>query len=153
MSVPSMVQHAVRARAGGRCEYCHSPEWVYAARFTLDHLLPRSHGGTDETHNLALACRRCNERRYNFTTGRDPATDMETPLFHPVQHVWAEHFAWTLDGQWIVGTTPIGRATVERLDLNDACHDNGFIRVSRALWVQGGWHPPTSDPLLSEATR
>jgi hypothetical protein len=142
MSVPSTVQHAVRERAGGQCEYCHSPEWVCAARFTLDHLLPRSRGGTDDTHNLALACRRCNERRYTFTTGRDPATDLETPLFHPVQNVWAEHFAWTSDGQWIVGTTPIGRATVERLDLNDAYHDNGFIRVSRALWVQGGWHPP-----------
>jgi HNH endonuclease len=150
MNVPSAVRRAVRERAGGRCEYCHSPEWVCAARFTLDHLLPRSHGGTDEPHNLALACRRCNERRYNFTTGIDPATQQEIPLFHPVQDVWAEHFAWTLDGQWIVGETVIGRATVERLNLNDEHHDNGFIRASRALWVRGGWHPPTSDPVLPE---
>jgi hypothetical protein len=150
MSVPSAVQHAVRERAGGRCEYCHSPEWVCAARFTLDHLLPRSLGGTDAPRNLALACRRCNERRYNFTTGRDPNTDQEISLFHPVQDVWAEHFAWTPNGQWIIGTTAIGRATLERLDLNDERHDNGFIRVSRALWVQGGWHPPTSDPVLPE---
>jgi HNH endonuclease len=153
MSVPSAIQHAVRERASGRCEYCHSPEWVCAARFTLDHLLPRSRGGTDEPHNLAVACRRRNERRYNFTTGRDPVTQQEIPLFHPVQDVWAEHFAWTPDGQWIVGATAIGRATVERLDLNDEHHDNGFIRVSRALWVRGGWHPPTSDPVLPEVRR
>jgi len=110
MSVPSAVQHAIRARAKERYEYCHSPEWVCAARFTLDHLLPQSLGGTDEPQNLALACRRCNERHYNFTTGRDPATHQDMPLFHPVRDVWAEHFAWTPEGQWIVGTTPIGRA-------------------------------------------
>jgi hypothetical protein len=44
MSVPLAVQQAVRERARGRCEYCHSPEWVCAARFTLDHLLPCSLG-------------------------------------------------------------------------------------------------------------
>ena len=71
--------------------------------------------GTDDPDNLALACRRCKERRYNFTTGRDPVTRTEIALFNPVQDVWTEHFAWTVDGQWIVGTTPIGRATVERL--------------------------------------
>lgn len=151
-SVPPAVQQAVRERAGGRCDYCHSPEWICAARFTLDHILPRSLGGTDELHNLALACRRCNERRYNFTTGRDPANHQEIALFHPVHDVWAEHFAWTTDGQWIVGTTSTGRATVERLDLNDEYHDDGFIRISRALWVRGGWHPPASDP-VSEAVR
>lgn len=148
MNVLAAVQHAVRERAKGFCEYCHSPEWVCAARFTMDHLLPQSLGGTDDPDNLALACRRCNERRYNFTTGTDPATHQEIPLFHPLHQVWAEHFAWTPDGQWIVGTTPTGRATVARLDLNDERHDDGFIRVSRALWVQGGWHPPVSDPVL-----
>ena len=151
MSVPVTVQHAVRTRAQGRCEYCHSPEWVCAARFTLDHLLPRSLGGTEALHNLALACRRCNERRYNFTTGSDPVTHQEVPLFHPVREAWAAHFVWTPEGQWIVGTTPTDRATVARLDLNDERHDDGFIRVSRALWVQGGWHPPASDPVLPEA--
>jgi hypothetical protein len=48
--------------------------------------------------NVALACRRCNERRYTFTTGQDPVTRQEVTLFHPVRDVWAAHFAWTLDG-------------------------------------------------------
>jgi hypothetical protein len=151
MSVPAAIQHAVRERANGRCEYCHSPEWICAARFTLEHILPRSLGGTHAFHNLALACRRCNERHYNFTTGIDSDTRQEILLFDPVQQVWSEHFAWTSDGQWIAGKTPTGRATVARLDFNDERHDEGFIRVSRALWVQGGWHPPVSDPVLPEA--
>ena len=153
MSVPAPIHQAVRVRAQGRCEYCHSPEWVGAARFTMDHLVPRSRGGTDALENLALACRRCNERRYTFTTGRDPVTQQEVPLFHPVREHWAIHFAWTPDGQWIVGTTPTGRATVVRLDLNDERHDDGFIRLSRALWVEGGWHPPAGDPVLPDVLR
>ena len=72
-------------------------------------------------------------------------------IFHPVREVWATHFAWTSESQWIVGRTPTGRATVERLDRNDERHDEGFIRVSRALWVQGGWHPPATDPVLPTA--
>jgi hypothetical protein len=54
MSVPATVQQAIRARAQGLCEYCHSLEWVCAARFTLDHLQHRSLGGTDAPHNLAF---------------------------------------------------------------------------------------------------
>ncbi len=86
-------------------------------------------------------------------TGRDPATQQDIPLFHPVQEVWAAHFAWTPEGRWIVGTTPTGRVTVARLDLNDERHDDGFIRASRALWARGGWHPPAADPVLPDAIR
>ncbi len=32
---------------------------------TLDHILPRSRGGTNAVSNIALAHRRCNERRGN----------------------------------------------------------------------------------------
>lgn len=45
--------------------------------------------------------------------------------------------------------TPIGRATCQRLDLNDENHDDQFIQESRQLWVRGSWHPPQSDPLMT----
>ncbi len=54
-------------------------------------------GGSDQIENLALACRRCNERRYNFIVGIDTETQEEIPLFNPRQHQWAEHFIWTAD--------------------------------------------------------
>lgn len=52
-------------------------------RFTIDHLVPQSLGGSDEPDNLALACTRCNQRRYNFTTGIDPITQREISLLIP----------------------------------------------------------------------
>ena len=115
-------------------------------RFTIDHLVPQSLGGTDEPDNLALACTRCNQRRYNFTTGIDPVTQQEISLFNPRNQKWADHFIWTADGLKILGITPTGRATCYRLDLNDELKYESFIQRSRKAWVEVGWHPPREDP-------
>ncbi|MEQ8466258.1 MAG: HNH endonuclease signature motif containing protein [Coleofasciculus sp. E1-EBD-02] len=66
MAIREETRQIVRERANYQCEYCHSPERLSANRFTVDHIIPKSLGGTDDINNLALACRRCNERRYNF---------------------------------------------------------------------------------------
>ena len=71
------------------------------------------------------------------------------PLFNPRQQAWSEHFIWTADGLKIVGITPLGRATCDRLDLNDDRHNEGAIIKARQLWIQGGWHPPLEDPRQS----
>lgn len=42
-------------RFKGQCVYCGSRE-----RSTLEHLTPLSRGGTNDEHNLAVACHRCN---------------------------------------------------------------------------------------------
>lgn len=146
MTVNERTRKFVRARAKYLCEYCHSPERSSSDIFTMDHLIPQSLGGSDEADNLALACRRCNERRYNFTTAIDPQTQLETQLFNPRNQKWANNFIWTTDGLNIVGTTPVGRATCHKLDVNDEFHNQGFIQESRQLWIQGGWHPPLEDP-------
>ncbi|MFP4102011.1 HNH endonuclease [Coleofasciculus sp.] len=65
----------MRERANGLCEYCHSPEQICTTRFTIDLMLPRSLKGSDHLNNLAFACRRCNERRYNFVAGYDHITE------------------------------------------------------------------------------
>jgi hypothetical protein len=149
MTIDDATKESIRRRANYLCEYCHSPERISATRFTLDHIIPRSVGGSNETDNLALACRRCNERRYNYVAGFDPETQAVVPLFNPRQQVWGEHFTWTADGRTIVGTTPVGRATCNRLDLNDDRYsEDDSIRSTRGLWVQAGWHPPSGDPKL-----
>jgi hypothetical protein len=112
-------------------------------------LLPQSLGGSDDHGNLALACHRCNERHYNFITGIDPDTSEIVSLFNPRQQQWIENFIWTADGLKILGITPIGRATCQRLDFNDRNHDDGAILTARWFWVQGGWHPPANDPKLT----
>jgi 5-methylcytosine-specific restriction endonuclease McrA len=63
--INEVAKQSVRERAEYLCEYCHSLELLSANRFTIDHIVPRSLGGSDHIDNLALACRRCNERRDN----------------------------------------------------------------------------------------
>ena len=58
------------------------------------------------------------------------------PLFNPRQQVWAEHFIWTLDGLEIRGTTTTGRATCNRLDLNDKFHNDGSIIKARSCGLK-----------------
>lgn len=38
--------------------------------------------------------------------------------YHPRQNIWDEHFTWTKDGTQILGLISIGRATIDRLQLN-----------------------------------
>ncbi|NER97868.1 MAG: HNH endonuclease [Symploca sp. SIO1B1] len=146
--VSNHTRELVAQRAKQLCEYCHSPEFVNTDRFTIDHIWPQSLAGSDELYNLALACRRCNERRYNFTMGIDPQTQEEVPLFNPRQQQWSEHFAWRADGIKIIGITSTGRATCNRLDMNDEYHANGFIQTSRRFWTRMGVHPPQEDRRL-----
>ena len=65
MAVSPAMRRVVRERAQRRCEYCHADERWQFVRFTIDHVLPQSAGGSDQLDNLALACRNCNERRGN----------------------------------------------------------------------------------------
>jgi len=53
----SRVAKKVWEKAGGKCEICESR---YALE--VDHLHPRSLGGTSEETNLRLLCRSCNQR-------------------------------------------------------------------------------------------
>ncbi len=146
MSISDPIRQAVRERAKYLCEYCHSPERLSANRFTIDHVTPRSLEGSDEISNLALACRRCNERRYNFVAGIDPETQEIVPLFNPRRQKWGEHFVWVESGVVIHGVTPAGRATCIRLDLNDMRYpEEDSIRATRRFWIQTGLHPSPSD--------
>jgi hypothetical protein len=108
----------------------------------------RDHGeGQITFENLALACQRCNSYRYNFTEGTDPESQASIQLFNPRLNQWNEHFIWEKGGLLIQGKTPIGRATCDRLDLNDQEHNEGAIVKARRLWIQGGWHPPSDDAI------
>jgi hypothetical protein len=146
MVIPKSLYETVRQRAQFRCEYCHYPELLSSAPLSIDHIQPQSLGGSNELNNLALACRRCNERRYNFTTGVDPETGVEVPLFNPRQQVWSDHFLWSADALKIIGITPSARATCNRLDLNDERREEPFIQNARQKWIAAQLHPPSDDP-------
>jgi 5-methylcytosine-specific restriction endonuclease McrA len=111
------TRNHVRQRAGHRCEYCglHERQSPLAA-LHIEHILPRKHGGGDDLDNLALACIDCNLRKGSNVAGYDPETGQLTELFSPRRHRWNDHFEWRR--ALIVGTTPLGRTTVQVLQLN-----------------------------------
>jgi hypothetical protein len=82
----------------------------------VEHIIPRIHGGTDDTDNLALACIDCNLHKGPNLTGIDPDTKRVTELFHPRRHRWEDHFEW--QGIYLTGKTAIGRTTVRVLNMN-----------------------------------
>jgi 5-methylcytosine-specific restriction endonuclease McrA len=83
--------------------------------FSTEHIVPEILGGDSAEDNLARACQGCNNFKYTKTTGIDPITLQEVPLFHPRRDVWEEHFAWSRDLTELIGLTPTGRATIVEL--------------------------------------
>ena len=61
--IPAEVARRVREDAGNRCGYCRSPQRLVLARLEIEHIIPRSQGGTDEEFNLCLACPLCNKAK------------------------------------------------------------------------------------------
>ena len=132
-----MRRSPVARRAKGRCEYCRAPEEICAYTFHVEHIIPRSRGGVDDATNGALSCWSCNSAKSNHLTGMDPGTGREEPLFHPRQQRWEEHFVLSADLLHVHGRTPVGRATVARLRMNDP----RFQPQARALWLRSGRWP------------
>lgn len=107
----------VRQRALYRCEYCqiHQEDSPLAA-LHIEHIRPLKHGGSDDETNLCLACIDCNLHKGPNLTGIDPLTDTVTPLFHPRQQRWDEHFHW--ERCQVIGQTAVGRTTIRVLCMN-----------------------------------
>lgn len=49
-------------KTGGLCFYCGLALNPYR-NFSIDHVVPKSRGGSDDPDNLVPACRRCNCRK------------------------------------------------------------------------------------------
>lgn len=56
------LREMVIYRDGPQCFWCEAPLPDGSER-TLDHLVPRSLGGSNDAKNLVLSCRPCNEDR------------------------------------------------------------------------------------------
>ena len=138
MSISPSLRQQIRQEAHYCCGYCQTQERVSGIPLTMEHLIPVASGGSNLETNLWLSCRLCNEAKGTQINAVDPETGIAVPLFNPRTQSWHEHFKWDSSKTRIVGLTPIGRATIEALQLNDE-----FRIASRAIWVEAGWHPPT----------
>lgn len=76
-----LTRTAVFARDGNRCQYCGR------VAECLDHVIPRSKGGTHTWENVVASCRACNVRKADHLL---PETSMELTIKPeiPRRHVW-----------------------------------------------------------------
>ena len=127
----------VAERAGHLCEYCRTRDEFSASSFCIEHIIPQAAGGSAHLVNLAFACGGCNGHKSDKQMALDPATGELVRLFNPRKQAWETHFAWSANTWLVVGLTPVGRATVQALQLNRTPLVN-LRRVLRAARE----HPP-----------
>ena len=130
------LRDLVSRRAGQRCEYCLMPQDAMPYMpLHIEHVVARQHRGPTSAENLALACNRCNAFKGTNLSSIDPTSGEAVRLFHPRTDSWHDHFS-IVAGE-IFGTTPIGRATAELLNMNEP------ERMElRAVWLVDGSEIP-----------
>jgi len=138
--ISAEVRNRVRQQSRDRCGYCQSQQQYVPVIFEVDHIRPIAQGGPDDEDNLWLACRTCNKNKSEQIEAVDPLTKQRVTLFNPRFQRWSEHFQWTNNSTHVTGITPVGRATVLALQLN-----NALLVSVRRLWVSIEWHPPDEE--------
>lgn len=86
--VPPVNRREVLKRDNYTCQYCGSTR-----KLTIDHVIPRSKGGSHSWDNVVAACERCNSAkgdRLLYTTGMLLRTKPKAPI-HPTV-AFAEQF-------------------------------------------------------------
>ncbi len=90
---PPLTRRAVLRRDGGRCAYCAEPA------DTVDHVVPRSRGGSHEWSNVVAAC-----KRDNLLKGDQLLSELGWTLrFKPTApdgYLWRLRHLSDVDPQW-----------------------------------------------------
>lgn len=114
--IPTPLVDSLLKEPNSRCEYCRISQQGQEATFHIDHIIPKSAGGETIAENLALACVSCSLRKAARQDFIDSQTGREIPLYNPRCDDWHDHFKW--EGEYVIGMTPTGRATVKSLSMN-----------------------------------
>jgi hypothetical protein len=135
-AISDSLRQSVTERADGFCEYCQAEAGIIVF-MDIDHIRPESDNGPTIEANLCLSCPGCNNSKGAHQTGLDPDTKQEVALFNPRTQAWREHFRWSNNYTLIEGITPVGRATLNRLNMN-----RDLMVAARTRWRRAGWQPP-----------
>ena len=87
-------RRAVFVRDATACQYCGSPAE------TVDHVVPRSRGGTHTWDNVVAACRRCNAKKRDRLLGESGMRLRRRPL-PPMPSAWVEVAAGAVPDAWV----------------------------------------------------
>lgn len=68
-SLQYLASQLLRQRDGDHCYLCRKD--MTGLRAVIEHIIPISHGGLNEPHNVALACSNCNMRKANLYVSID----------------------------------------------------------------------------------
>jgi HNH endonuclease len=135
--IPVAIQRAIFELSKNYCEYCVLPSNFSTDFFHFEHIIPVVLNGKTELENLARSCGICNNNKRDKIEHIDPLTQQIVRLYNPRQDIWSDHFQWSDDDLYIIGLTPIGRATIALLKLNRVNATN-----LRKLLKMADLHPP-----------
>lgn len=60
MSIGVKLRFEIFKRDNFTCTYCRRTSWGDKVKLHVDHIIPRSRGGTDKPSNLTTSCADCN---------------------------------------------------------------------------------------------
>lgn len=101
--IPFLVRLSVFKRDGNHCRECGSWYPNHAGYLELDHMLPWSAGGGDESTNLRTLCVGCNQRRSNWNDGAHQSRVLPTTWWcfdcwcHPDEEYRRREEDWEFD--------------------------------------------------------
>ena len=104
-----LTRKAVFARDGGRCVYCG------AAATSLDHVVPKSRGGTHTWDNVVSACGRCNHAKADRAVA-DLGWRLRRLPAAPTGAAWRVVGARRLDPRWAPFLDGLPRTVAEALE-------------------------------------
>lgn len=82
-------------RDGFACQYCGTR----SAPLTIDHVIPRSRGGTDSWENLVTACIPCNNRKGNRTP-EEAGMRLRSMPRKPNHIIFLRNFLGSIESEW-----------------------------------------------------
>jgi 5-methylcytosine-specific restriction endonuclease McrA len=89
----ALNRRAVFVRDGHRCQYCNAPAE------NIDHVIPRSRGGTHTWENVVAACRPCNARKMDRLL-HETNMRLRRPPRPPRERIWILASAGTVRPDW-----------------------------------------------------
>jgi 5-methylcytosine-specific restriction endonuclease McrA len=90
----------VFVRDGHRCQYCG------AQAENIDHVVPRSRGGTHSWDNVVACCRRCNSRKEDRLLD-EAGFRLTRPPRAPRSHLWLLAASGEVRDEWAPYVEPV----------------------------------------------